>query len=260
MDIFGRKSMTPVFHLVFAAFGLMGWTFGVSHILSWQGSEGSQPRPMATVEDLNLALVSGGNDQLKEVLNSGIDPDASDVFGNTPLRSIIEQSGWVPSSQGQVITLLAAGANPNRPDEYGDTPLHAAAYDAPEALIRVLLQAGGNPNLPNDVGVTAYETALKHGNHGAVSAIEQASTFRHPDRERLRVWGAFYLKLQAFLEKGLPAGPKRDEGLREINTFLVEKGLLAPEDKARFDADTIAAVNYCCGLTGDWGTEASSGW
>ena len=60
------------------------------------------------------------------------------------------------------------------------------------------------------------------------------------------MWGAFYLKLQAFLEEGLPAGSKRDEGLREINTFLVEKGMLAPEDKARFDAETIATVNYCC--------------
>jgi len=260
MDFFGSKSMTPVFHLAFAAFGLMGWIFGVSHILSWQGSEGDRPRPLATVEDLNLALVSGSNDQLKEVLDSGIDPDAADVFGNTPLRSIIEQSGSVPAFQGQVKTLLAAGADPNLTDAYGDTPLHAAAYDAPEALIRVLLQAGGNPNLPNDVGVTAYETALKHGNHGAVSAIEQASTFRHPDRERLRVWGAFYLKLQAFLQEGLPAGPKRDEGLRRINTFLVEKGLLAPEDKAHFDAETIATVNYCCGQTGDWGTDAASGW
>ena len=260
MDIFGRKSITPMFHLVFAALGFLGWVFGVSHILSWQSPEGGQPRPMATVEEMNLAIVTGGNDQLKEVLNTGIDPDAADVFGNTPLRSIIEQSGWVPAFQGQVESLLAAGADPNLPDAYGDTPLHAAAYDAPEALINVLLQAGGNPNLPNDVGVTAYETALKHGNHGAVSAIEQASTFRHPDRERLRVWGAFYLKLQAFLEKGLPAGPKRDEGLREINTFLVEKGLLAPEDKARFDAETIATVNYCCGPAGDWGTEAGSGW
>ena len=101
MDTFGRKSMTPVFHLVFAAFGLMGWIFGVSHVLSWQGSEGSQPRPMATVEDLNLALVSGSNDQLKEVLNSGIDPDAADVFGNTPLRSIIEQSGRFRPPRGK---------------------------------------------------------------------------------------------------------------------------------------------------------------
>lgn len=260
MDIFGRKWMTPMFHLVLTAFGLMGWIFGVSHILSWQGSEGNQPSPMATVEDLNLAIVSGSNEQLKEVLNSGIDPDAADVIGNTPLRSIIEQSGRVPASRAQVETLLAAGADPNLPDIYGDTPLHAAAYGAPAALIDVLLQAGGNPNLPNDVGVTAYETALKHGNHGAVSAIEQRSPFRHPDRERLRVWGAFYLKLQALLEKGLPAGPKRDQGLREINTFLVEKGLLAPDDKERFDAETIATVNYCCGPTGDWGTEAASGW
>ncbi|MDE2757235.1 MAG: hypothetical protein OXI92_11890 [Acidobacteriota bacterium] len=202
---------------------------------------------MATVEDLNLALVSGSNDKLKEVLDSGIDPDSEDVFGNARLRSIIEQSGWVPAFQGQVETLLAAGADPNLPDAYGDTPLHAAAYDAPEALINVLLQAGGNPNLPNEIGVTAYETALKHGNHGAVSAIEQASTFRHPDRERLRVWGALHLKLQAFLESGLPAGPKRDKGLREIDTFLVEKGLLAPRDKADstpkpLPPSTIAAV------------------
>lgn len=260
MDFDRSKWTTPVFNLVFIAFGLTGWIFGVSHILSWQVPEGSRPRPVATVEDLNLALVSGSNDELRDILDSGIDPDAADFFGNRPLRSIIEQSGRVPASQGQVETLLAAGADPNLPDEYGDTPLHAAAYGAPGDLISVLLQAGGNPNLPNDVGVTAYETALKHGNHGAVSAIEQASSFRHPDRERLRVWGAFYLKLQAFLEKGMPAGPKRDEGLREINRFLVEKGLLAPQDKTRFDAETIATVNYCCGLTADRGTEAASGW
>jgi len=260
MNTCERKWTTPMFHFLFAAFGLTGWIFGVSHILSWQGSEGSQPSPMATVEDLDLAIASGSNGQLKEVLDSGIDPDTADTFGNTPLRWIIDRSGGVPASQGQVEILLAAGAEPNLPDEFGNTPLHAAAYSAPESLINVLLQAGGNPNLPNDFGVTAYETALKHGNHGAVSAIEQASPYRHPDRERLRVWGAFYLRLQAYLQKGLPAGPKRDEGLREINTFLVEKGLLAPDDKARFDAETIATVNYCCGLTGDWGTEAGSGW
>ena len=89
-----------------------GLDLRVSHILSWQGSEGSQPSPMATVEDWNLAIVSGSSDQLKEVLNSGIDPDAADVFGNTPLRSIIGQSGRVPVSHGQVEILLAAGRIP----------------------------------------------------------------------------------------------------------------------------------------------------
>ena len=154
----------------------------MSHILSWQGSEGGQPRPMATVEDLNLAIVSGSNDQLKEVLNSGIDPDAADVFGNTPLKSIIEQSGGVPASQGQVETLLAAGADPNLPDEYGDTPLHAAAYQAPEALMGVRLEAGGNPNLPNedDMPTGNFFLGAVIGLLLGVSAFSQPSPIQIP--------------------------------------------------------------------------------
>ena len=110
----------------------------------------------------------------------------------------------------------------------------------------LLLAGGGSANIADNPGETAYELALKWGNQDAVAAIEAASEFRHPDREKLLLGGLFSLQVRSHLMTQPEAGPERDAKVREINRFLVDNGLIAEEDKAAFDAKLISDLNNCC--------------
>ena len=211
------------------------------------GNPGDEEGPVATVNDLNEAISSGDLDVLKEILETGIDPNTDDDLGYTPLATVVTLSQGIQTSYGQAQVLLAAGADPNRQDDLGITPIHHAARHGSESMMNVPLAGGGSPNLSDNRGETPYELALKWGNQGAVSAIESASDFRHPDRENLVLWGLFSLQVRAYLKTQPEAGSERDAKVREINNFLVENGLIAAEDKAAFDAKSISDLNNCCG-------------
>ncbi len=218
------------------------------------GDDGAKDAPKvepAVNEIMFKAMVEDDIQLLEEALARGAAPNALNEERISALRWAILGSGTAKTVYGQVNMLLAAGVDPNRQDERGDTPMHAAAFDfdAQESLISALIRSGGDPNIPNHAGETAYETALKWGNTGAVSAIEQALDFRHPNREELMLWGRFSKKIKTFLAKDLPAGEERDAGIKEINQFLVDHGLLDLEDKEQFDIDSIAAFDNCCGTT-----------
>ncbi len=243
MKLFRSKRAFPVLCL---AVGLV--IFGVSYTLLGQGSgdDGAKDAPKiepAVNEIMFKAMVEDDVELLEEALTAGADPNAFNEEGISALQWAILGSGTAKTVYGQVRMLLAAGANPNLPDAKGYTPLHGAAVRADESVVTALLEAGGDANIANIPDNTPYEIALKLGNTGAVSAIEQASDFRHSNREKLMLWGIFSLRVEALCMKNLPAGPKRDEEIRKVNNFLVENGLLTPEEKAKYDAESIAAVN-----------------
>ena len=212
------------------------------------GPGGGTPGLVGMTDELNEAISSGSLEILQSVLDSGADPNTVDDLGYTPLDSAITLSAvGIPTSYGQASLLLAAGADPNRKNEFGDTPMHKAAIDGDEALMTLLIANSGSPNVPNKYGKTAYQLALQLANAGAVSAIEQASEYRHPDRDKLMLWGAFTKQIKRYLATRPVAGSERDAKVREINQFLVDNGLLTAEEKAAYDTHSIEKLNNCCG-------------
>lgn len=247
MKLFGSRSMSLLLCVV-AGLAVFGAAYTMLGEVREPGSEELQLEnnelgPVGALSKLFYVITGGDTEALKQILAEGADPNMTDNQGTTALAWSILGSDISPKVYGQVQALLAAGANPNLVDSDGMTPLHAAALHADEGVMTALLHGGGDAHIPDNMGNTPYEVALKWGNLGAVAAIEAASSFRHPDRETLMLWGVYAHRVRAFFKKNLPAGPERDEGIRKVNNFLVKVGLLGPEDKADFDAQSIADVN-----------------
>ena len=86
------------------------------------------------------------NDGLKQALSAGVDVDAADASGWTPLMLAAY------ANPEAISILLQAGAHADRASLHGDTPLHFAAYDG--RLSKLLLQAGAPINAASADGIT----------------------------------------------------------------------------------------------------------
>lgn len=100
------------------------------------------------VQDYNFS-------KLKELLEMGLDPNAIDEYGNTPLGVATRN----PNTEEMVKLLLEAGANPNSANEKGRTPLHNL-YRPSKETVKLLLGAGADPNAVDEKGQTPLHTAI----------------------------------------------------------------------------------------------------
>ena len=126
---------------------------------------------------------------MKKMLDAGLDPNARDTTGYTPLISAARAgnvamirlltsrgadpnlrdsavNSWTPllhavhkAQPGSIAALLDAGANAKGTDSYGTTPLMMAAGYGYTDIVRILLARGANPRLPMRDGVTAIDLA-----------------------------------------------------------------------------------------------------
>ena len=135
--------------------------------------------------------VASGNDlaAMKRMLDAGLDPNARDATGYTPLIAasragnvamirLLTSRGadpnlrdgavnsWTPllhaihkAQPAATSALLDAGANPNGTDTYGTTPLMMAAGYGYTDIVKILLGRGANPRLATKDGVTAIDLA-----------------------------------------------------------------------------------------------------
>jgi cytohesin len=139
------------------------------------------------------AAATGDISRLRELLDSGADPNVADPqYGNTPLsracftdrvdtvkflldrgadpnRRITYHSPVDGRTDRDVVALmftrsfeviralLGAGADPNAQDATGRTPLMHAALAAPPAAVQALLDAGADPMIRNDAGECAAD-------------------------------------------------------------------------------------------------------
>ena len=218
--------------LVFsAAFTLMG--------------EDSDPVPDAVA--LNSALSAGTVEELKALLAAGGDPNAVFDLGDSvvvPLFVVAAMSAdFRHNGYLHIEALLEAGANPNMADDMGDTALHHVAFGGNDALVTLLLKYGADPGLKNLRGETPYEMAMKFGNFDAVSAIEEASDYRHPDGEKLMYWGMHAQHIRTLLDDKPENQTDLERGVREVNDFLVEKGLISTDEKEKYDRKAIEQIS-----------------
>jgi ankyrin repeat protein len=126
---------------------------------------------------------------MKRLLDAGLDPNARDAAGYTPLIAAARAgnvavvrlltsrgadpnlpdaavNSWTPllhavhkDQPRSIAALLDAGANANGADSYGQTPLMMAAGYGYTDIVKILLARGANPRLPMRDGVTAIDLA-----------------------------------------------------------------------------------------------------
>lgn len=136
------------------------------------------------------AAATGGDvPAMTRMLNAGLDPNARDDAGYTPLiaaarsgnvgviRVLISHgadpnlsdaavNSWTPllhaihkAQPGATTALLESGANPNRTDTSGTTPLMMAAGYGYTDIVNILLAHGANPRVATSDGITAIDLA-----------------------------------------------------------------------------------------------------
>lgn len=238
-----RKNFT--FAALCLAVGL--GVFGVSYTLVGQGTAGNvgdttegsspevpgemlpggEPGPVGQVNELFDVLAGGDVPALKQLLEDGADPNAINEDGVTVLQWAVLGEPTTATVYGQVKALLGAGANPNIPDDRGRTALHyAAEHGGSNAVTQALIDGGAAVNTLDQTGFTALQLATMLGNAGAQSAIEQATTVRPPEYEKLNVLGNFSQRLRAATtEEGKKAILERE------TTSMVERGWMTEEER-----------------------------
>ena len=94
---------------------------------------------------------------IEALVEAGIDPNAGDEHGHTPLQMAIRRE--VSANLAVIQTLLKVGADPNVQSRDGATPLHWAArsyrvhvIEALPAIIEALLEAGADPKIRDNMG------------------------------------------------------------------------------------------------------------
>jgi hypothetical protein len=136
------------------------------------------------------AVATAGNVRaMKHLLDRGLDPNARDATGYTPLitaaragdvamiRMLASRgadpnlrdaavNSWTPlfhaihkAQPGSTAALLDAGATPDGADSNGFTPLMMAAGYGYTDIVKILLAHGANPRLASQEGTTALDLA-----------------------------------------------------------------------------------------------------
>ncbi|XP_069736339.1 cyclin-dependent kinase 4 inhibitor B-like [Phaenicophaeus curvirostris] len=115
------------------------------------------------------AAARGDREEVRRLLDAGVDPNGTNAFGRTPLQVMMLGSLRVAE------LLLQRGADPNRPDPLtGCLPAHDAARAGFLETLSALHRAGARLDLPDARGRLPLDVAAG-GPRGAV-----ARYLRHP--------------------------------------------------------------------------------
>ncbi|NXK92552.1 CDN2B inhibitor, partial [Formicarius rufipectus] len=108
------------------------------------------------------AAARGDCEEVRKLLEAGVDPNGTNCFGRTPLQVMMLGSPRVTE------LLLQRGADPNLPDpRTGCLPAHDAARAGFLETLVALHRAGARLDLPDGSGLLPSDVAAG-GAHGAV--------------------------------------------------------------------------------------------
>ncbi len=107
------------------------------------------------------------------LLDAGVDVNAVDSLGGVPLTWAVARWRTEPETATElVLQLLAAGADPNVRVTWGGTPLIRAVESDAAALVGALLEAGADPNAPNQRGELPLDIAVQWGEAEVIRLLE----------------------------------------------------------------------------------------
>ena len=125
------------------------------------------PPPKRNLADI-MRAEGVRSDRVAYWLKEGLDPNARDQGGDTPLHYAATDP--FPDGPDVVRLLISAGARCDARSNDGDTPLHVAAgtgttsnsfsHDEAVETVHLLLNCGANPNRRNKEGNTPLQTAF----------------------------------------------------------------------------------------------------
>ena len=105
-------------------------------------------------KDIWEAAKQGNIEAVKQHLAAGVDVNAKDKYGLTPLH----HAAW--QGRNEIVELLIAnGADVNAKDVDGGTPLHEAASDGRKEVVELLIDNGADVNVKDDRGMTPLDWA-----------------------------------------------------------------------------------------------------
>jgi len=183
---------------------------------------------MMEVSPLHFAAMLGKTEVIRQLLESGYDPNSTTGSGKTPLHyeafdgrtepfallsgaganvNALDSRGLTPlhvaargGFMGMAALLLNAGAQVNARDENLMTPLHHAAVKGQAAMIEALLAAGADPCLKDESGQAPVHAALESGIREGVDALMQD--------ERCRAMMSSPQQRQVAVPAPVPAAPQ----------------------------------------------------
>jgi ankyrin repeat protein len=103
------------------------------------------------------------------LIQRGADPNVADRLQRwTPLHYAVRDG-----REALVELLLDAGADPNAKDVFGDTPLwRCVTGPAPSArIMRLLIARGANPFQPHPIGISVRDIAVSFEQHDVLAAL-----------------------------------------------------------------------------------------
>jgi ankyrin repeat protein len=158
----GERANDPAFQLLEAA--RRGDTARVRELLD------SGADPNASSEDgwtpLHWAALKGHYELARLLLERGADPNARNFCGRTPLH-------YAALSDHPELAklLLERGADPNARDRWGRTPLHYAAERGRASIARLLLERGAGVDVADGEGLTPLHLAAEAGSLETVKLL-----------------------------------------------------------------------------------------
>ena len=122
---------------------------------------------------------------IHELVKAGADPVSREPeYGSTPLHSAT--TFWGEQNIDTIKALLDYGADPNARNIYGNTPLMLAfsgkrKHEPSPELVELLLKAGADPNLQNQYGESAMTRVASRANR---RLLVMAGALYNPAREQ----------------------------------------------------------------------------
>ncbi len=131
---------------------------------------------------LHLAIALGEDEMARFLIEKGANP-----FHRTARGLSLLHSAAVNEYPDEIIPeLLAKGLDPNAQNLYGWTPVHYAISYGNLSLVRLLLEKGGNPHYPTNKGETAFDVAREMGYTGIGELLEgYREDYEAPPEEEL---------------------------------------------------------------------------
>ncbi|KAJ5618019.1 hypothetical protein N7537_003133 [Penicillium hordei] len=144
--------------------------YGYEEIIKVLLSHSAVASPIA----LSLAVRTGSESCVTEIINAGVNVDQEDKKSYSPLHYSV-----LAGFPGITALLLANGATIDKAGPDGATALHLAAMTGHNVMVEGLLKSNATINLPDASGYDALKAAARAGSSGIVRLLIEAGANPH---------------------------------------------------------------------------------